>query len=110
MVSDDAVWRSWRRPARRAARVEPRGGAAPELAAAAGAEQVDVEAVLEALDRLGLCPAEPDEPTDPVLLPHPACAAEPTRSKREKPADVPAAHEAVPVRGSKDKTSPKRSA
>ncbi len=81
-----------------------------ELAAGAGAEQVDVEAVLEALDRLGLCPAEPDEPTDPVLLPHPARAAEPARSKREKPADVPAAHEAAPVRGSKDKASRKRSA
>ena len=81
-----------------------------ELAASAGAEQADVEAVLEALERLGLSPAEPDEPTDPVLLPHPARAAESTRSNREKPSDVPAADEAASVRGSKNKASRKRSA
>lgn len=81
-----------------------------EIAAGAGAEQVDVEAVLESLDRLGFSAAESEEPTDPVLLPHPARAVEPTRSKRVKPADVSAAHEAAPVRGSKDKASRKRSA
>lgn len=81
-----------------------------ELAHDAGAEQVDVEAALEALERLGLTPAEPDEPTDPVLLPHPARAAEPAPPRRGKSADVPVADEAGSARGSKDRTSRKRTA
>lgn len=81
-----------------------------ELACEAESDPVDVEAALESLDRLGLTPAEPDEPTDPVLLPHPARTAEPARSKREKPATVSATPEAAPARGSKDKASRKRSA
>jgi type II secretory pathway predicted ATPase ExeA len=81
-----------------------------ELACAAGAEQADVEAAVEALDRLGLTPAEPDEPTDPVLLPHPARAAEPARPRRGKAADVPAADEAATGGRSKDRASRKRSA
>jgi type II secretory pathway predicted ATPase ExeA len=44
-------------------------GLALELAAGAGADAVDVEAALEALDRLGLAAA--DEPAGPVFLPHP---------------------------------------
>ncbi len=43
-------------------------GLAAELAADAGTEMVDAEAVLEALSRLGREPAEPGEP---VVLPHP---------------------------------------
>lgn len=81
-----------------------------EVTASGGAEQVDVEAVLEALDRLGLAAAESDQPTDPVLLPHPARAVEPTRSRRNKATAGPVADEAGAVRGSKDKSSRKRSA
>ena len=58
-----------------------------ELAAAGEAEEVDVEAALEALDRLGLSvrePSEPVDPVDPVLLPHPARTAEPARSRQGK--------------------------
>jgi MSHA biogenesis protein MshM len=79
-----------------------------ELAAAGEAEQADVEAVIEALDRLGLTAAEPDEPANPTLLPHPARTAEPARSRRGKPAVAPSTDEVGSVRGSKDKR--KRSA
>ena len=84
-----------------------------ELAASGEAEQADVEAVLEALDRLGLSvpePTEPTEPADPVFLPHPARTAGSARARRNKSAAVPAADEAGSARGSKDKPSRKRSA
>jgi type II secretory pathway predicted ATPase ExeA len=84
-----------------------------ELAASGEAEQADVEAVLEALDRLGLAapePTEPTEPADPVFLPHPARTAGPARTRRGKSAAVPSADEAGSARGSKDKQSRKRSA
>jgi type II secretory pathway predicted ATPase ExeA len=81
-----------------------------ELAASGEAEQADVEATLEALDRLGLASLEPDQPTDPILLPHPARTTEPVRSRRGKSAVGPAADEAGSARGSKDKSSRKRSA
>lgn len=83
---------------------------AMKLAAAAESDQIDVEAALEALDRLGLTPAESSEPAEPLLLPHPARTAEPARSRRRKAADIPAADEAPTVRGSKDKASRKRTA
>lgn len=54
------------------------GALALELAAAGEAELVDVEAVLESLDRLDLEPVDSDEPADssePVLLLHPGKAA-----------------------------------
>jgi len=83
-----------------------------ELAAGAGAEQADVEAALEALDRLGLAaePGGPAEPADPVLLPHPARAVEPARAGRGKPADAAGGDEAAAGRGPKDKPSRKRTA
>lgn len=70
-----------------------------ELAAEAGADSADVEAVLEALDRLGLEAdesAEPGEPAEPVLLPHPGRSGSP------------AGDEATASRGSKDKAARKR--
>jgi type II secretory pathway predicted ATPase ExeA len=72
-----------------------------ELAAGAEADQVDIEAVMEAVDRLGLTPVEPVE-AGPVLLVHPAqveAAAPPRRGKVVRPA-----------RGAKDKAAKKRSA
>jgi hypothetical protein len=81
-----------------------------EVTATGEAEQADVEAVLEALDRLGLAAAELDQPNDPVLLPHPARAVEPARSRRGKSTAGPGADEGGAVRGSKDKSSRKRSA
>ena len=77
-----------------------------ELAASGEAEQVDVEAALEALDRLGLAAVEPDEPTDPVLLPHPARTEEPARARRGKSV----ASETGAARGSREKAARKRSA
>ncbi|MBA4065195.1 MAG: hypothetical protein C0501_16070 [Isosphaera sp.] len=61
-------------------------GLALELAAEAGATAVDVEAALEALDRLGLAAAE--EPAGPVLLPHPGRPAAAGRDEAA-PARVP---------------------
>lgn len=84
-----------------------------ELATSGGAEQADVEAVLEALDRLGLSapePTEPTEPADPVFLPHPARTVGPARARRSKSSAVPTADEAGLARGSKDKPARKRSA
>jgi type II secretory pathway predicted ATPase ExeA len=78
-----------------------------ELAADSGAERVDVEAGLEALDRLGLKPAEPAEP---VLLPHPARTGEPARSGRAKPDRGAGGDEDAPDRGSKDRSARKRTA
>ena len=52
-----------------------------ELAAEAGAEVVDAEAVIEALGRLGITPPDEDGTGDAVLLPHPARTGEPERVK-----------------------------
>jgi type II secretory pathway predicted ATPase ExeA len=48
-----------------------------ELAHEVGAESVDVEAAIEALDRLGLTPPDEDGAGEAVLLPHPGRGAEP---------------------------------
>lgn len=84
-----------------------------QLAAHAGAELVDVEAALEALERLELRPAEVPESgplADPVLLPHPARAEEPARSGRGKAAGAAAGDEDTAGRGSKDRPARKRTA
>ncbi len=75
-----------------------------ELAAEAGAEAADVEAVIEALGRLGITPPDEDGTGDAVLLPHPARSAEPERAR---PAPVAAGERSK--RGAKDKAR-KRSA
>jgi type II secretory pathway predicted ATPase ExeA len=80
-----------------------------ELAAGAGAKVVDVEAALEALDRLGL-ESECAEAPELVLLPHPARTAESPGSRRGKSAGNAAEDEATARRGPKDKTSRKRTA
>ena len=82
-------------------------GLAFELAAEAGAEMADVEAVGEALGRLGIAPPDEDGTGDAVLLPHPARtdAAEPVGKRKVAGADERAA-----VRGPKEKSSRKRSA
>jgi type II secretory pathway predicted ATPase ExeA len=69
-----------------------------ELAATAGAKSVDVEAALEALERLGLR-ADAEEP---VLLPHPA--------RRTKPPAGADEDEGAGRRGPKEKTARKRTA
>jgi type II secretory pathway predicted ATPase ExeA len=79
-----------------------------ELAATAGAKVVDVEAALEALDRLGL-QAE-SEADDAVLLPHPARTAEPGGARRGKPAGGADDDEGAGRRGPKEKTARKRTA
>ncbi len=86
-----------------------------ELAAGAEAVQVDVEAGLEALDRLGLTSEEVDpesgqseELAGAVLLPHPARTAEPIRSGRGKSTDGASGDEDTPSRGPKDRASRKR--
>jgi type II secretory pathway predicted ATPase ExeA len=88
---------------------------AMELAGSVQAEQVDVEAALEALNRLGMS-REEDQELSPaedavgaVLLPHPARSAEPARSGRGKSAAVASKDEDSPARGPKDKASRKRS-
>jgi len=81
-----------------------------ELAASSGADQADVEAVLEALERLGLAVAEPNESAEPVLLPHPASAAGSAKSRRVKSSAASTLNEVGPIRGSKDKPSRKRTA
>jgi type II secretory pathway predicted ATPase ExeA len=84
-----------------------------ELAATNESTQADVEAVLEALDRLGLSTAEaaePDQPADPVLLPHPARSVEPAKSRRGRTGAASSVGEAAAVRLTKEKPSRKRSA
>jgi type II secretory pathway predicted ATPase ExeA len=84
-----------------------------ELAATGEANEVDAEAVLEALDRTGLAVPESvqaAEPADPVFLPHPARAVEPARSRRRKSAIPLPGDEAGSSRATKDKPSRKRSA
>ncbi|MDB5311672.1 MAG: hypothetical protein JWO38_5874 [Gemmataceae bacterium] len=88
-------------------------GLAAELAAGAAAEVVDVEAVLEALARLGLAAPGAEESGEPVILWHPNQSAEPARPARGKggtarpsgSGDQPRA-----ARGSKQKSARKRSA
>lgn len=88
-----------------------------ELAASAEAEQVDIEAGLEALDRLGFTSSEKPDPvsgpgeelTGAVLLPHPARTVEPTRSDRGKSADGTGGDEDATSRGPKHRASRKRS-
>ncbi len=88
-----------------------------ELTANARADQVDVEAGLEALDRLGLTPTDPDRDEDleadgelaAVLLPHPSRAAEPSGSKIGKSVVGSGKDEESVPRGPKDKASRKRS-
>lgn len=74
-----------------------------ELAAEAGAFAVDVEAALEALDRLGLTPPDADGADDAVLLPHPGPVPPPGKVK------APPAREGAP-RAAKDKPTRKRPA
>lgn len=81
-----------------------------ELAAGGETEQVDVEAALEAIDRLGLTIAEESETTEPVLLPHPARTAEPTQSRRAKSVVANPTDEAETNRKSKTRAPRKRSA
>ncbi len=88
---------------------------AMELAGSAESEQVDVEAGLEALTRLGLAYdtdqelAQSEGSAAAVLLPHPARSAEPARSGRGKSVDAVSKDEDSPARGPKDKASRKRS-
>ncbi len=91
------------------------GALALELAAHGEAEQVDVEAALEALDRLGLKSdsgeeSDTGEAGEPVLLLHPARNAEPARSVRPKPVENAGKDEAAGSRGPKDRASRKRTA
>lgn len=83
---------------------------AMELAANARAQQVDIEAGLEALQRLGL-QAEPEDGEDgaAVLLPHPLRAAEPTVSESGKTAERDVKDEDAATRIPKDRASRKRS-
>lgn len=74
-----------------------------ELSAAAGAFVVDVEAALEALERLGLTPPDEGGSGEAVLLPHPARGPE---TRKTKP---PAASQAG-ERGAKAKPTRKRTA
>lgn len=86
---------------------------AMEVAATARADQVDVEAGLEALDRLGLAPGndfeQSEEAITAVLLPHPARTADPVQSSRGKSTDRTGGDEEAAIRGPKDKASRKRS-
>jgi type II secretory pathway predicted ATPase ExeA len=81
-----------------------------ELAAANESIQADVEAVLEALERLGMSAAESDQPADPVLLPHPARTVGPAKSRRGKSGIAASVGEAAAVRLTKERPSRKRSA
>lgn len=76
-----------------------------ELTAAAESQTVDVEAALEALERLGLTPPDEGGTGDAVLLPHPARAQEPARKAR-----APEARERGAPRAAKDKPARKRPA
>jgi type II secretory pathway predicted ATPase ExeA len=95
-----------------------------ELCAEAGATQVDVEAALEALERVGLKVQEANDAAevnditealkspaaDSSLLVHPSPPAEPTESVRGKRAEHAASGEATGARGPKDKATRKRTA
>jgi type II secretory pathway predicted ATPase ExeA len=78
-----------------------------ELAASAEAEHVDVEAVLESLERLGLNPGETED-AEAVLLPHPARTEEPAQPGRGKSTDRSEGNEDGNSRGPKDRASRKR--
>jgi len=82
---------------------------AADLAAAGGAEMIDVEAALEALSRLGLA-AEPDEPP---VIPHPVRSEEPARAAHPRRRGGPNAEpggDAASGRTPKQKPARKRSA
>ncbi|MDY3560487.1 AAA family ATPase [Gemmata sp. JC673] len=76
-----------------------------ELSAEAGAPAVDVEAALEALERLGRTPPDADGTGEAVLLPHPAREQPPARKPRTQ-----AAGERGSAREPKDKPGRKRPA
>ena len=78
-------------------------GLAFELGAEAGADQIDAEAALEALSRLGIAPPGEDGAPDAVLLPLPSA----DRPGKGKPAE---ANERTGTRGPKEKASRKRPA
>jgi type II secretory pathway predicted ATPase ExeA len=84
-----------------------------ELSTEAKSEQVDVEAALEALDRLGMKAGESVDESpagEPVLLLHPARAVDSVRSGRGKRTDSASGDEAPALRGPKHKSARKRSA
>ncbi len=86
-----------------------------ELAASERADQVDMEATLEALVQLGLEPVDASDDqsghlANPVLLPHPAQSAEPARSLRRKEGQQTSRDEADPPRGPKERIARKRTA
>lgn len=84
-----------------------------DLADGGGADQVDIEAALEALERAGVDAIEPepaDESAEPVLLLHPARTAESVNLHRKKHPEATGGNEAPGPRGPKDKASRKRTA
>ena len=81
-----------------------------ELAASGEAEQADVEAALEAIERLGLAVAESSDSSEPVLLAHPARAADQPRPRRTKSIVASAVDEAETSRKPKSRAPRKRSA
>jgi hypothetical protein len=81
-----------------------------ELARDTQAAGVDVEAVLEALDRVGLSAPESSESADTVLLPHLARPVEPAVLRRGKPVLAPVEDQAVSSRKTKQKATRKKSA
>jgi type II secretory pathway predicted ATPase ExeA len=86
---------------------------AATLAIEAEAEQIDVEAALEALGRLGIETAGTEESEEPVVLPHPASVGDSEPAAGSKPGTAPASGnrlEPAAARGSKQKTARKRSA
>lgn len=85
-----------------------------ELAASTAATQVDYEAALEALTRLGLTPEDPEDAGLPeaepaVLLPHPARTVESAASGKGKSQEMAARDEESQRRGPKERASRKRS-
>jgi type II secretory pathway predicted ATPase ExeA len=80
-----------------------------ELAAQAGADRVDVEAAMEALQRLGRALPETDELSPPAVLTHPAAAPQPARAKSVSSRTAAGADDNS-SRQSKPKTTRKRSA
>ncbi|AMV25962.1 hypothetical protein VT84_16305 [Gemmata sp. SH-PL17] len=77
-----------------------------ELAAEGEAELVDVEAAIEALERIGITPPDEDGTSDAVLLPHPGRESEPEVHAKRKPT----VGERSAGRGAKDKAVRKRPA
>ncbi|WP_162668479.1 ExeA family protein [Gemmata massiliana] len=77
-----------------------------ELASEGETELVDVEAALEALERIGITPPDEDGTSDAVLLPHPGRESEPEARAKRKPTVT----ERSAGRGAKDKAVRKRPA